>query len=130
MHVPFKSSIQDEYDWSRPSYKVRVRGTVYLWGSATLNENISFQKPLLLHLRNDLFGEPVTFGTQVATGAQTTVGTLQPGQCVSIPVQGISGVFALCAEQPVPKDAQQPVPRGAPEQGVALETFVDCLIRE
>lgn len=70
---------------------------IYLWGSAGVADNITFQKPLLLHIRNDPFGEVVTFGTQVSSGAQTTLGTLEPGECVSIPVQGISGVFATCA---------------------------------
>lgn len=96
------SPLTDVYDrWSRPSYEVRVRGTAYLWGSAGLTENITFDKPLLLHLRNDTFGEAVTFGTQVASGTQSTIGTLEPGQCVSIPVQGISGVFATCAQESV-----------------------------
>lgn len=91
-------------------YKVRVRPTTTaaaptqcLWGSAGLSQNISFPKPLILHIRNDLFGEPVTFGTQVApTGSAplptyTTIGTLQPGECISIPLQECSGVFATCA---------------------------------
>ncbi len=90
------------YDrWTQPSYEVRVRGTMYLWGSAGVAANIKFSKPLLLHMRNDVFGEPVTFGTQtaaqVAAGTQTRLGTLQPGEVVSIPVQDISGVFATCA---------------------------------
>lgn len=90
------------YDrWTQPSYEVRVRGTApasptYLWGSAGITKNITFDKPLLLHMRNDVFGEAVTFGTRVASGTQTTLGTLQPGETVSIPMQGISGVFATC----------------------------------
>jgi hypothetical protein len=86
--------------WTQPSYEVRVRGTIiptYLWGSAGVNENITFDKPLLLHIRNDVFGEVITFGTQVASGTQTTIGTLKAGEYVSIPVQDISGVFATCA---------------------------------
>lgn len=99
------------YDsWTQPSYEVRVRGTkpMYLWGSAGVTENIKFDKPLLLHIRNDVFGEVITFGTQVASGTQTTIGTLQPGECVSIPVQDISGVFATCV----------------------LESTLACLIKE
>jgi len=103
------SPLTDVYDrWTQPSYEVRVRGTMYLWGSAGVTENITFDKPLLLHIRNDAFGEVVTFGTQVASGTQKTIGTLQPGECVSIPVQQISGVFATCA----------------------LESIVGCLIKE
>lgn len=88
------------------SYEVRVRGTMFLWGSAGITVNAAFDKPLLLHLRNNVFGEIITVGTQVAGGAQTTLGTLQPGECISIPIQHISGVFAKCA----------------------LESNVDCLI--
>jgi hypothetical protein len=89
------------------NYEVRVRGTIYLWGSAGITVNTTFDKPLLLHVRNNVFGEVVTLGTQVASGTQTTLGTLQPGEAVSIPIQNISGVFATCA----------------------LESNVDCLIQ-
>jgi hypothetical protein len=80
---------------------------MYLWGSAGVTVNVTFDKPLLLHVRNNVFGEVATLGTQVASGTQQTVGTLQPGECLSIPIQNISGVFATCA----------------------LETTVDCLIQ-
>ena len=95
-------------DWSRLHYKVRVRPLApptppqCLWGSAGLNQDVSFPKRLILHIRNDLFGEPVTFGTQVVSAppsgppTQTIIGTLQPGECVSIQIQGCSGVFATC----------------------------------
>ncbi len=82
--------------WTHPSYEVRARGTMYLWGSAGLAHNIKFDSPLLLHIRNSLFGEVITFGTQKSNGTQTTLGTLQPGECVSIPLQDIVGVFATC----------------------------------
>jgi hypothetical protein len=70
---------------------------MYLWGSAGITQNLKFARPLVLHVRNDPFGEAITVGTQVAAGAQTSMGTLQPGECVSIPVQDLSGVFATCA---------------------------------
>ena len=100
MYEPHTATSHD--DWSRNCYKVKVRHTAppqCLWGSAGLKNNISFPKPLLLHIRNDVFGAPVTFGTQTVAGAQTaqtTMGILQPGECVSIPIQDISGVFAWC----------------------------------
>jgi hypothetical protein len=94
-------------EWSLLQYKVRVRPTPApfqcLWGSATLIQNIDFpaDKPLILHICNDPYGAPVTFGTQVVSAnpptlppTQTIVGTLQPGERVSIQVQGFSGVFA------------------------------------
>ena len=83
-----------------------MRETVYLWGSAGLTEDITFARPLVLH--NDDFGEPITIGTQVASGTRTSLGTLAPSECVSIPVQTISGVYATCA----------------------LETNVRCLIKD
>jgi hypothetical protein len=98
--------------WTQPSYEIRVRKTTaYLWGSADIKGNITFDKALVLHIRNDPLGEIVILGTETASGAQktqTTIGSLQPGQCVSIPVQGISGVYASCA----------------------LESVVGCLIKE
>jgi hypothetical protein len=83
--------------WSQPSYEVRVRGSGFLWGSAGLVQDLTFPQPVVLHLRNDLFGEAITLGTRVAAGTQTNLGTLQPGECVSIALQGISGVVAVCA---------------------------------
>jgi hypothetical protein len=88
------------------SYEVRVRGTKFLWGSAGVIVNTTFDKPLLLHVRNHVFGEVVTVGTQAAGGPPKSLGTLQPGECLSIPIQNIAGVFATCA----------------------LESNVDCLI--
>jgi hypothetical protein len=88
------------------SYEVKVRGTMFLWGSAGITVDAAFSKPILLHVRNNVFGEVVTVGTQIASGPQTILGTLQPGESYSIPIQNISGVFATCA----------------------LETSVDCLI--
>jgi hypothetical protein len=92
-----RESLTADHDhWTHPSYEVRVRGTMYLWGSAGVTKNIKFDRPILLHIRNDLFGEPITFGTQAAGGAQAPIGTLQPGECVSIQLQDIVGVFATC----------------------------------
>jgi hypothetical protein len=89
------------YDqWTQPSYAVRVRGTAppkFLWGSSVLSQNITFDKPLILHLRNDRFGEEIEFGTQDVSGTQTPLGTLHPGECVSIALQNIAGVYATCA---------------------------------
>jgi hypothetical protein len=83
----------------RLEYKVRVRGTLFLWGSDGIASNRTFQSPVLLHFRNDKHGEAVTFGTQVAGGNQTTIGTLQPGEFFTLEIQDIAGVFASCAEE-------------------------------
>jgi hypothetical protein len=79
------------------SYEIRVRGTLFLWGSAGVIANMTFDKPPLLHIRNNVFGEVISIGTRVAAGTETILGTLAPGECISISVQGISGVFATCA---------------------------------
>lgn len=70
-------------------------------------ENQTFEKPLVLHIRNDPLGESITLSTQ-ASGTATAIGTLNKGECVSIPVQAMSGVFATCT----------------------LESVVGCLIKE
>jgi hypothetical protein len=103
----------------RLEYKVRVRGTaapgMCLWGSAGITGLASFTSPPLLHIRNDKHGEVLTFGTQ-AKGTQSVIGTLQPGECFSIQLQGISGVFAYC----VPATGSGPNPE--------LESTVYCAI--
>lgn len=81
----------------RREYRLRVRNTIFLWGSSGITTNIDFHNRLLLHVHNDLFGEEITIGTQTADTTQTTLGTLQPGECVSIPIQDICAVFATCA---------------------------------
>jgi hypothetical protein len=103
--------------WTRPSYERRVRGSTpptYLWGSAGITEGISFAKPPVLHIRNDLFGQPISLSkTASATAAPVALGTIQPGECVSIELQNISGVTASCASGSDP-----------------LETTVACIIRD
>jgi hypothetical protein len=87
--------------WNAPAYTVKVRGERYLWGSAGLTQNLKFEKPFILHIANDRAGEPVTIGTRVAAGAKTGLGTIQPGECLSVSVDGISGVYAECALESV-----------------------------
>jgi hypothetical protein len=115
------------YDrWTVPSYERRIRvqpetkpptTPTYLWGSAGIASNIVFAKAPILHIRNELFGDVVAIATMAAGGKSTPIGTLQPGECVSIPLQGavvggtqqgITGVYATCP----------------------TETVVACLIRE
>lgn len=83
--------------WNAPGYSVKVRGLRYLWGSAGLTSNLTFGRALILHIANDLAGEPITIGTAVAAGAKTELGTLQAGEFLSVPVDKISGVYAESA---------------------------------
>jgi hypothetical protein len=76
-------------------YDVKVRGVMYLWGSDGIAANFSW--PLLLSVRNDVAGDPVTISTEtVGSSVQSTIGTLQPGQCYTIPLLGLKGVSATC----------------------------------
>jgi multidrug efflux pump subunit AcrA (membrane-fusion protein) len=110
--------------WTHPNYERRVRvypptSPIYLWGSAGITQAITFAKPPNLHIRNDVFGQPILLSTTApataTTPSTTTVlGTLQPGECVSIQLQNISGVTANC----------QPAPGEPPE------TTVACIIRD
>lgn len=81
----------------RLDYRLRVRGSRYLWGSHGIKENLSFKDPLVLHIRNDTFGEPVTIITEKADGHKTTIGKLKAGEHVSLQLEELSGVLAKCA---------------------------------
>ena len=90
------------YDWARSAYKLRVRAgkNIFLWGSDGVG-NQTFKEPLILHVRNDMFGVEITLGTQKAGGTQTLIGTLQPGECLSLPVNHICGVYATCTNESI-----------------------------
>lgn len=75
-------------------YSVKVRGTVYLWGSSDVA--VQLTTPLLLIIRNDLLGDPVTLGCDTSDG-ETHLGTLQPGECWTVSLLGLRGVHATCA---------------------------------
>jgi hypothetical protein len=80
----------------RFSHRRRIRGTMYIWGSRGITENLHFRAPLILYLRNDLFGEPITIHTEKANGKRATLGTLEAGEYLSIPIQDIRGVSVTC----------------------------------
>jgi len=107
------------YDhWTIASYERRIRALpqtqppatpTYLWGSHGIASNIVFPKPPVLHLRNDLFGDAVTIYAMVS-GAPIPIGTLLPGECVSVPLQspaesgaaqGLTGIYATCPTESV-----------------------------
>jgi hypothetical protein len=74
-------------------YAVKVRGKTYVWGSSGLTASLAL--PLLLVINNDLLGDPVQLGSEMGA-AHTNYGTLQPGECWTVPLQGLRGVFADC----------------------------------
>lgn len=66
--------------WTHPSYERRVRVNAsepntptFLWGSAGIEKGINFEKPLTLHIRNDISGQPVTLGTTASLGGTITI---------------------------------------------------------
>lgn len=80
----------------RFGHRRRIRGTMYIWGSRGITTDLHFQSPLILYLRNDVFGQPITIHTEKADGTRTALGTLKAGEYLSIPVQDIRGVSATC----------------------------------
>jgi hypothetical protein len=80
-------------------YRRRVRNTVYLWGSAGLTEDMTFTRPPILHIHNDLFGEEITVSTSKANGTTHSLGTLDAGQCISVAIDKMCGVFASCTKE-------------------------------
>ena len=100
-----RSSVTDQndlYEWSRSTYQIRVRSgkNIFLWGSAGVGDQ-TFNPPLILHIRNDTFGVQINIFTQTASGTKNSIGTLQPGECVSIPIDNFCGVYATCANESI-----------------------------
>jgi hypothetical protein len=86
------------YHWTHPSYERLVRGDAndtYLWGSFNITNPVTFDKSPILHIRNDLFGDRISLST-IAGGVVVPLGALLPGECFSLPLQNLSGVFATC----------------------------------
>lgn len=75
------------------NYVVKVRGKTYVWGSSGITVALSW--PLLLVINNDPVGDPVELGSDTGAG-HNSYGTLQPGECWTVPMQGLRGVFANC----------------------------------
>jgi hypothetical protein len=91
-----------------PGYEVRVRNPkMYLWGSASITVDTTFDKPLLLHIRNNVFGQEIGLHTETTAGSKS-LGSLQAGEAYTIAIQGLSGVYATCSG----------------------ESLVDCLLQE
>jgi hypothetical protein len=85
--------------WNASTYSVKVRGLTYLWGSAGLTKDMKFEKALVLHIANDLAGEPVKIGVQIASGIKTEFGIIQPGERISVSVNDLSGIYADCTSE-------------------------------
>jgi hypothetical protein len=80
-------------------FQVRVRGKTYLWGSAGNKDNLASGPPTLyLTFRTERHGEQVTYVREVLDNqghlTPSQPGTLEPGEAVTIVLNGASGVSA------------------------------------
>jgi hypothetical protein len=75
-------------------YDVKIRGTMYLWGSKGIGSNLEW--PLLLTLRNDIAGDSISLQSETADGHKSTIGTLAAGECCTLPLLGLRGILATC----------------------------------
>ena len=80
----------------RFSCRRRIRGTMYVWGSREITNDLHFETPPILYLRNDVYGEPITIRTERADGTSNIIGTLDAGAYFSIPIQDIRAVSVTC----------------------------------
>jgi hypothetical protein len=93
-------------------YRVKVKRQIptSLWGGDGIGLNAShmINVPVLLNVRVDDIGEQITLRFKVAgtSGGPQDYGTLQPGETFTVPLQGLTSVFAECD----------------------FDTFVDCYI--
>jgi hypothetical protein len=95
----FQSPLTPAFDRrTHASYEIKVRGTMYLWGSSLITANATFANPVLLHIRNNVFGQQISLFT-VSSGAASSLGSLNPGECYTIAIQKMSGVYAVCATE-------------------------------
>ena len=79
-------------------YAIKVRDKTYLWGSNGILADLAW--PLLLVIHNDLRGDPIDIAAE--SGAiETVLGTLQPGECWTLPLVNLRGVHATCASDSV-----------------------------
>lgn len=80
-------------------FELRVRGSKYLWGSAGLKQDAVFSVPPVLHLQNDPYGEKIELSLATADGGRTDLGSLAPGECLSVEIQNMTGVIAHCGAE-------------------------------
>jgi hypothetical protein len=78
------------------SYRMRVRGKKYLWGGPGVTSNLEETPPLFLTIKNDDFGETISFGTSRMFGGfqEQSLGKIEPGQTYTLILLHISGVYA------------------------------------
>jgi hypothetical protein len=73
------------------AYTVKVQGTMFLWGGRNVRAKLRSDLQLVFRVAEG--DEPVRFG-RFADGQETELGILGAGECYSLSVTDISGVFA------------------------------------
>ena len=76
------------------NYIVKVRNKTFIWGSSGVM--VGSRWPLILVINNDPVGDVVELGSLTTATSPTVYGTLQPGECWTIPLEGLRGVYAVC----------------------------------
>lgn len=75
------------------TYRVKVRGTSFLWGGKGIKN--TFVSDIHLHFRLDETGETITFGIIKSSGGSLIPqGTLSPGETFTIKLSDLIGVYA------------------------------------
>lgn len=84
-------------------YKVKVhpdKAPVYLWGGAQVE--IPFDGSLVLVMRNNEIGEPVTIKTHSDSQSPIkTIAVLSAGETFSVVLRGLKGILAECPDNKV-----------------------------
>lgn len=97
-------------------YRVKVGRRKYLWGGPRIEASLS--SSLILHVRVDDEGEPIVFGVNcISPRREVRIGELSVGESFSIPLDGVSGVFAECIVDTFGKFAHS-----------SIDTYVRCFI--
>ena len=71
-----------------PEKGARHRSPTFLWGSSQISEQ-TFDKPLILHIHNDTFGDNYHIRHPNVLETKHKIGTLKPGSASPLPVQTI-----------------------------------------
>ena len=75
------------------NYTVKVKEEVFLWGSRGVQQTLD--GPFYLTIHVDPFGDEVRV-TTFDGSSDTDIGTLKPGECWTVPLNGLCGIYGYC----------------------------------
>lgn len=75
------------------NYTTKVKDKVFLWGSDNVFERLDFS--LFLTIHNDPYGDEIRI-FKFDGSSDTDMGALRPGECWTVPLSGLHGVYGLC----------------------------------